>query len=613
MKINLPVTGQERLFPSDRTLVSKTDTKGVITFANSDFLEVSGFSDEELIGTSHNIIRHPDMPAVAFEVMWKTLQLGLPWHGIVKNRCKNGDFYWVDAKVVPIRKSGQTIGYMSVRTCPSREDIARAEAAYKTAATAPQTIREPAVSTWKKHLSIKNGIPVWILFVTLMMIAGGILGITGLNLSNSAIQSLYYEEMDPVQSIGRINFLMADNRAQVTLALHHNPATYPDLVHDHPVTSHLQTLVKNKEEIDRLWNPYAEQIKNPEEKELAEKYWQARNSYVQQGLLKAKQAIEADDYSQAELVLFNNVIPLYDKANTSVSVLLKHLSDRGLARFSAVTKRNQIIAKVAIAGIVMGCLVLIICGIFFFRFTVTPLHKAVVALEEIAEGNLKGDVATGGFGEPERVMSAVTIMQMHLKVMMHEIKRSSSSIRQQCFNLNQVMMNLAEHSDEQHDRVYQTLDAISDASTALNALATDAESLIHAGGADDDTLATAVAADTQPAGLEPMPSELLALFGENAAQSAVGGEGGSSATTSANSVSPPAQQQRAGDDSMTKAEAVAGTARVQAFAVQDAAAQLTQIAGLIVQSREEVQGAWAASQKLQKTAVELDNLVKYFE
>lgn len=612
MKINLPVTGQEVFFPSDRTLVSKTDIKGVITFANSDFIEVSGFSEEELIGASHNIIRHPDMPAVAFEVMWKTLQLGLPWHGIVKNRCKSGDFYWVDAKVVPIRKGGQTIGYMSVRTAPSREEISRAEAAYKAAATAPQTIEEPAVTTWKKHLSIKNGIPVWILFVTLLMIAGGILGITGLNLSNSAMQSLYYEEMDPVQSIGRINFLMADNRAQVTLALHHNPVAYPDTVHDHPVTAHLQTLVKNKEEIDLLWNPYAGQIKNQTEKDLAEQYWQARNSYVQEGLLKAKQALEAGDYAQAERILFNNVIPLYDKANASVSVLLKHLSDRGLAKFTAVSERNRIIAKVAVAGIVAGGLVLIICGIFFFRVTVIPLHKAVLALEEIAEGNLSGDVATGGFGEPERVMSAVTVMQMHLKVMMHEIKRSSSSIRQQCFNLNQVMMNLAEHSDEQHDRVYQTLDAVNEASKTLGALAADAESLIHAVGAEDDTPAAA-STDTHTTGLEPMPSELLALFGESPVQLPVGAGEASSTATPADWVVPPALQPEAGNDSTTNAQEVAGAVRVQAVAVQEAAAQLNQIAGLIVESREEVQLAWAASQKLQKTAVELDNLVKYFE
>ena len=79
MKINLPITTQEKLFPPDKTLVSKTDAQGIITFVNRDFVEVCGFSESELVGANHNIIRHPDMPAPAFEIMWKTLQRGLPW------------------------------------------------------------------------------------------------------------------------------------------------------------------------------------------------------------------------------------------------------------------------------------------------------------------------------------------------------------------------------------------------------------------------------------------------------------------------------------------------------------------------------------------------------
>lgn len=219
MKMNLPVTGQEQRFSAEKNMVTKTNTKGIITFANKDFVEVSGFSEEELLGKNHNLIRHPDMPPIAFEIMWKTLKSGLPWRGIVKNRCKNGDHYWVDARIVPIKKKGQITGYMSVRTCPSRDDVAAAEVAYQNAQMAPETIEENFSPGWKKHISIKNGIPLWIVFVTLLMIGGGILGVTGLKLSKADIQALYYEEMVPVQTIRRINFLMADNRTQVALAL----------------------------------------------------------------------------------------------------------------------------------------------------------------------------------------------------------------------------------------------------------------------------------------------------------------------------------------------------------------------------------------------------------
>ncbi|HUW36832.1 MAG TPA: PAS domain-containing methyl-accepting chemotaxis protein [Rhodocyclaceae bacterium] len=126
----MPVTQVEVPFPGNSYLVSKTDTKGIITHANDAFVAISGFDRQELIGSSHNIVRHPDMPEEAFADLWQTLGSGLPWRGMVKNRCKNGDYYWVDAFVVPVRKDGATIGYMSVRTPPSRDQVQQAQALY---------------------------------------------------------------------------------------------------------------------------------------------------------------------------------------------------------------------------------------------------------------------------------------------------------------------------------------------------------------------------------------------------------------------------------------------------------------------------------------------------
>jgi aerotaxis receptor len=131
LRTNLPVTGIEYPLQDGRSIVSKTDTKGRITYVNPTFVEVSGFAEEELIGKAHNIVRHPDMPPEAFADMWQTLQAGEPWTALVKNRRKNGDFYWVVANVVPIKEAGATVGYMSVRTRPARDQVERAEALYK--------------------------------------------------------------------------------------------------------------------------------------------------------------------------------------------------------------------------------------------------------------------------------------------------------------------------------------------------------------------------------------------------------------------------------------------------------------------------------------------------
>jgi aerotaxis receptor len=125
------ITQNEIPFPVGCYLVSKTDLKGNITHANDAFVDVSGFGRAELIGKSHNIVRHPDMPAEAFSDLWRTVRNGYPWRGIVKNRCKNGNFYWVKALVVPVRSNGDVTGYMSVRTAPSRGEIQDADARYR--------------------------------------------------------------------------------------------------------------------------------------------------------------------------------------------------------------------------------------------------------------------------------------------------------------------------------------------------------------------------------------------------------------------------------------------------------------------------------------------------
>jgi len=131
MRINLPVTRQEYFFPEDATLVSVTDMKGRITYCNPAFIRVSGFEKSELLGQAHNLIRHPDMPAEAYRDMWDTIQRGEAWSGLVKNRSKNGDHYWVRANVTTLMENGRPVGFMSVRSKPGREEVAQAEQLYR--------------------------------------------------------------------------------------------------------------------------------------------------------------------------------------------------------------------------------------------------------------------------------------------------------------------------------------------------------------------------------------------------------------------------------------------------------------------------------------------------
>ncbi|KQO21789.1 chemotaxis protein [Acidovorax sp. Leaf76] len=131
MRVNLPVSTQEYAFPKGETLVSTTDLKGRILYCNPMFIEVSGYEKEELLGQPHNMIRHPDMPEEAFRDMWETIASGAPWSAAVKNRRKDGSFYWVMANVTPLMQGDQPTGYMSVRTEATREQINASDQLYR--------------------------------------------------------------------------------------------------------------------------------------------------------------------------------------------------------------------------------------------------------------------------------------------------------------------------------------------------------------------------------------------------------------------------------------------------------------------------------------------------
>jgi aerotaxis receptor len=131
MRSNMPITQVEYVLEDHETVVSKTDLSGNITYVNQDFVNISGFSEEELLGAPQNIVRHPDMPTEAFADFWHTLKSGKAWTGMVKNRCKNGDYYWVEANAAPVMENQKVVGFASIRIKPSRAQVKAADKAYR--------------------------------------------------------------------------------------------------------------------------------------------------------------------------------------------------------------------------------------------------------------------------------------------------------------------------------------------------------------------------------------------------------------------------------------------------------------------------------------------------
>ncbi len=167
MRNNGTLTGREVAISSNEEIVSSSDLKGTILFCNDTFCNISGYSRKELLRQTHNILRHPDMPSAVFGFFWQTLKADRPWMGIVKNRCKNGDHYWVDAYVTPVHDNGQAVGYESVRVKADAERVRRAEAVYR-------RIQQglPICALWEKLWSLwRNAIGIaFISFVVLAVI-----------------------------------------------------------------------------------------------------------------------------------------------------------------------------------------------------------------------------------------------------------------------------------------------------------------------------------------------------------------------------------------------------------------------------------------------------------
>ncbi|HYG56941.1 MAG TPA: methyl-accepting chemotaxis protein [Symbiobacteriaceae bacterium] len=184
MKKNLPVTQIEREFAQEERLISETDLKGIVTTANTSFCRVAGYTEEELVGKSHNLVRHPDMPPEAFADLWRTLQAGERWVGVVKNRCKNGDHYWVKAFISPVIQDGRTVRYRSVRKKPSREEVRAAEQLYERMRAGEKGLID-TLGTEKRNMTLGDRLGVtgqltlvaaWPMLLAVGLLAGALAG-----------------------------------------------------------------------------------------------------------------------------------------------------------------------------------------------------------------------------------------------------------------------------------------------------------------------------------------------------------------------------------------------------------------------------------------------------
>ncbi|MDQ7733720.1 methyl-accepting chemotaxis protein [Halomonas sp. SpR1] len=216
MRNNQPVTQREYVLSEEAVLISRSDLKGNVTYANPTFVEVSGYSREELIGAPHNLLRHPDMPEAAYADFWKTIQAGVTWQGVVKNRRKNGDHYWVHATVAPLRDGERIVGYTSVRRKAAGKAVARAEKIYaeirekgksRHYALAHGTLRRKGLTGMLSRFqfsSLKAKLTSMVVVSLLLLCFSGGLGVYAVMVSGERLETLNRSGLSDVASLQHI-------------------------------------------------------------------------------------------------------------------------------------------------------------------------------------------------------------------------------------------------------------------------------------------------------------------------------------------------------------------------------------------------------------------------
>jgi aerotaxis receptor len=216
MRNNQPVTHREYVLSEEAVLISRSDLKGNITYANPTFVEVSGYSRDELVGAPHNLLRHPDMPEAAYADFWKTIQAGATWQGVVKNRRKNGDYYWVHATVAPLRDGERLVGYTSVRRKASANVVARADKIYaeirakgksRHYALAQGTLRRKGLTGILSRFqltSLKAKLTSMVVASLLLLVLAGGLGIYALMVSGERLETLNRSGLGDVASLQHV-------------------------------------------------------------------------------------------------------------------------------------------------------------------------------------------------------------------------------------------------------------------------------------------------------------------------------------------------------------------------------------------------------------------------
>jgi len=326
-----------------------------------------------------------------------------------------------------------------------------------------------------QNVSIRLRLFAIVGLMALLTLAVGATGLLGITLANRALEENYRNRLEPTQMIGRIMLLMNDNRAQVMLALQHQPGSPFVKMHEHPIALHTDAIAANRDEITAIVAEYRKRSLTPEEHELADRYAAARGRYVEEGLKASREALLAGDYESANLLLLSKVNPLYAEAAASADALLQKTLEIARRDYAAAEARYVSIRNASIGGTALGILIALLAGALLIRSITQPLGRAVGHFERIADGELGEAIAIPGRDEIGRVLAALAEMQTRLKRVIGDIAAASSGVNAGAANLGAGMRQVVEHSETQNARAQEIAAAMEEVSQSVCEVAANAE------------------------------------------------------------------------------------------------------------------------------------------
>jgi PAS domain S-box-containing protein len=431
MRDNKPVTGIEHILRDDQSIISRTDTKGVITYANQQFIEISGFSEQELIGAPHNIVRHPDMPPEAFADLWSTLKSGRSWTGLVKNRCKNGDYYWVLANATPIRENGKVVGYTSVRTKPSREQVAAAEAVYarfRGGAARGLKIKDGkavhcGVRGWLeslRSLSIKRRLSLAMAMLCVLLAGVGALGVYGIGAAEEHLRESHAEHTVPM---GHLDTVVRElNRSRL--------AVHEALISADPAVAKnaAQRIEDAMAGANKAWTAFLSVGHDAEERKLIDKLAADRSSYFDRGLRPAIEAMRGGDMEKLRLLETEVLTPGFAPVVSGMESLMRAETTEAAALSNRLQSEFRFMHNVVLALVALGVAIAVSLGWLLVRAIVRPLEHAVDVAKQVAAGNLTADIRSGGSDETGQLLHALTVMKTSLASIIAGVHSNSEAI-----------------------------------------------------------------------------------------------------------------------------------------------------------------------------------------